>query len=159
MLLSQSTEPQHLIFSLLLGKRIHSGHVFAVEKHSDGKTTFWRLYQSFLGRLTLNEWLGNTPYKKGNTFIEEDIKKYGCGKKMNSEELKEILVAIFDNDAISGHAPVQIKVYPTDLSPPLPTYTAPRIFILNQNKTKPKWDTIIVNEKDDIKNLPYFPNK
>lgn len=84
-LLTNSPTPEHCIFYVLT----NGPHAFVVEKVSDGRTTWWRIYQSWYGTFTMTEWLGSAPWRihTTDTTMTKLYNYYGQGKKLNHGDL------------------------------------------------------------------------
>lgn len=99
-LLSPSSKPEHRVFKLDFDYEIHS---LAIEKESDGTTTQWTVYQSHSRLFTLDQWNGketsdwlgkyipdpSDPAHKVKKFYSDSFIKFGRGKSLNSDEIKE----------------------------------------------------------------------
>jgi hypothetical protein len=76
-LLKQSKEPEHAIFYIEFGGNFHS---LVIEKESNEKMTLFRVYQSWVNKFTLIDWLegkGKYPYTALELieFIQDTINK------------------------------------------------------------------------------------
>jgi hypothetical protein len=79
-LFSPASKSEHLIFHIVHGR----AHAFVVEKMSDGKTTFWRVYQSQMGEFSLAEWMGIDKWKlSAEKSYTKQFKLCGEGRKIS----------------------------------------------------------------------------
>lgn len=93
-LFSIPQDPEHLFFRIVVagGK-----HIFVVEKMSDGKTAWWRIYQSFYQQYSLAQWVGLDAWSalsqtaSNNAYYD----LYGSGKRVTQDQLMQFITSPF----------------------------------------------------------------
>jgi hypothetical protein len=95
-LFADAKKPEHLIFFVVF---FTGGHTFVIEKLSDGKLTWWRIYESWYKQHTLGQWVGIDAWKENvPKIVTELFNMYGLGKKIIKKELiLEFFKKIYDN--------------------------------------------------------------
>lgn len=100
-----ATQPMHKLFHIVCGYFTdyftdYCLHAFVIEKKSDGKTTWWRIYQSWDELFTLTGWLNSTKwngwYKNDDqqeliTPAKKVMEQFGNGKKLDVDQITEFL--------------------------------------------------------------------
>jgi hypothetical protein len=88
-LLTATGKPEHLLFYVVL----YAGtHILVIEKMSDGKKVWWRVYQSWYKYFTLAEWLGiDKWHHKEFKSLLLSFYKYGEGKRLDKEQIIEFI--------------------------------------------------------------------
>lgn len=85
-LFEQSSVPEHVIFHIDHPRDMHA---YVVEKISDGKTTEYRIHQSWLGLFTLGQWLGIDEWP--SNLKDYSNYKYGQGNLLTRSEVTEFI--------------------------------------------------------------------
>jgi transcription termination factor NusB len=93
-LLTKSEKPEHLLFYVV---EFGGAHVFIIEKMSDGKDTWWRIYQSWFIQHTLAQWLGIDTWEFTDLPVDEWYETYGKGKKLNEKEILKFIIETFES--------------------------------------------------------------
>lgn len=85
-LFSISKEDQHLLFFVNL---CGSAHVLIIEKKSNSKECWWKIFQSWQNEFTLAQWLDLE--ESNNIKFKNDFKKYGKNQKLNHEQIASFI--------------------------------------------------------------------
>lgn len=85
-LLSDSPEAEHQLFSVNV---CGSAHVLVVEKRTNAKESWCRIFQSWQREINLAQWLGMA--QCNNEKFRHDFAEFGRGKKISCEYLGRIL--------------------------------------------------------------------